>query len=95
MARHTVFGFKLERTEETVTAYGGLALLADRYLPGPGRYRGYAPSVSVDRLILMLQAGPVPGGPARVDPRSRADAAPGPSGVFRSRYARRWAPADG
>ena len=69
MVRHTVFGFKLERTEEALTAHGGLALLAefnhglgvcglaDRYLPGPGSNRGYAPSVFVDRLILMLQAG--------------------------------------
>ena len=69
MVRHTVLGFKLERTEETLTAHGGLALLAecnhglgvcgllDRYLPGPGSNRGYAPSVFVDRPILMLQAG--------------------------------------
>lgn len=69
MVRQTVFGFKLEQTEEPVTAHGGLALLAefnhglgacglvDRYLPGPGSNRGYAPSVFVDRLILMLQAG--------------------------------------
>ncbi|TKB80697.1 MAG: IS1380 family transposase [Nitrospira sp.] len=69
MGRQTVFGFKLERTEEPVTAHGGLALLAefnhglglcglvDRYLPGPGSNRGDAPSVFVDRLILMLQAG--------------------------------------
>jgi hypothetical protein len=69
MVRQTVFGFKLERTEEPVTAHGGLALLAefnhglglcglvDRYLPRPGSNRGYAPSVFVDRLILMLQAG--------------------------------------
>ena len=69
MGRQTVLGFKLERTEETLTAHGGLALLAefnhglgvcgltDRYLPGPGSNRGYAPSVFVDRLILMLQAG--------------------------------------
>jgi hypothetical protein len=69
MVRQTVFGFKLERTEESVTAHGGLALLAefnhglglcglvDRSLPGPGSHRGYAPSVFVDRLILMLQAG--------------------------------------
>jgi len=69
MVRQTVFGFKLERTEEPLTAHGGLALLAefnhglgvcglvDRYLPGPGSNRGYAPSVFVDRLILMLQAG--------------------------------------
>ena len=69
MVRHTVWPFKLERTDETLTAHGGLALLAefnhglgvcgltDRYLPGPGSNRGYAPSVCVDRLILMLQAG--------------------------------------
>ncbi|MBI4001832.1 MAG: hypothetical protein HY348_08610 [Nitrospira defluvii] len=69
MVRQTVFGFKLERTEESMTAHGGLALLAefnhglgvcgltDRYLPGSGSHRGYAPSVFVDRLILMLQAG--------------------------------------
>ena len=69
MGRQTVFGFTLERTEETLTAHGGLALLAefnhglgvcgltDRYLPGPGSNRGYAPSVFVDRLILLLQAG--------------------------------------
>lgn len=61
--------FKLERTEETLTAHGGLALLAefnhglglcalvDRYVPEPGSNRGYAPAVVVDRLILMLQAG--------------------------------------
>lgn len=69
MVRQTVFGFTRERTEETLTAHGGLALLAefnhglglcglaDRYLPGPGSNRGYAPSGFVDRLILMLQAG--------------------------------------
>ena len=69
MVRPTVLGFKRERTEEPVTAHGGLALLAefnhglglcplvDRYVPGPGSNRGYAPSVFVDRLILMLQAG--------------------------------------
>lgn len=61
--------FKLERTDETLTAPGGRALLAEcnhglgvcglpeRYLPGPGSHRGYAPSVFVDRLILMLHAG--------------------------------------
>ena len=69
MVRQTVLGFQLERTEEALTAHGGLAVLAefnhglgvcglaDRYLPGPGSHRGYAPSVFVDRLILMLQAG--------------------------------------
>jgi hypothetical protein len=69
MVRQTVFGLKLERTEESMTAHGGLVLLAefnhglglcalvDRYVPGPGSHRGYAPSGFVDRLILMLQAG--------------------------------------
>ena len=69
MGRQTVLPFKLERTDATLTAHGGLALLAecnhglgvcglrDRYLPGPGSNRGDAPSVFVDRLILMLQAG--------------------------------------
>jgi hypothetical protein len=69
MVRQTVLPFKLERTDETLTAHGGLALLAefthglglcalvDRYVPGPRSNRGYAPSVFVDRLILMLQAG--------------------------------------
>jgi len=69
MIRQTVLGFKLERTEEELTAHGGLALMAeynhglglkklvDRYLPGPGSNRGYAPSVFVDSLVLMLQGG--------------------------------------
>ena len=61
--------FKIERTDEQLTAHGGLALLAeynhgmglrelsDRHLPGPGSNRGYAPSVFVDSLVLLLQAG--------------------------------------
>ncbi|MBI3604915.1 MAG: hypothetical protein HY202_02680 [Nitrospirae bacterium] len=69
MIRQTVLGFKLERTEEELTAHGGLALMAeynhglklralvDRYLPGPGSNRGYFPSVFVDSLVLMLQGG--------------------------------------
>lgn len=69
MIRQTVFGFKLEKTEEALTAHGGLALmaefnhglglkgLADRFLPAPGSNRGYAPSVYVDSLVLMLQGG--------------------------------------
>jgi hypothetical protein len=69
MIRQTVLPFKLERTDETLTAHGGLALvaeynhglglriLADHHLPGPGSNRGYAPSVFVDTLVLMLQAG--------------------------------------
>jgi hypothetical protein len=69
MIRQTVFGFKIEKTEETITAHGGLALLAeynhgmglreltDRHLPGPGSNRGYAASAFVDSLVLLLQAG--------------------------------------
>ncbi len=69
MIRQTVFGFKIEKTEETLTAHGGLALLAeynhgmglralaDRHLPCPGSNRGYAASAFVDSLVLLLQAG--------------------------------------
>ncbi len=69
MVRQTVFRFKLDRSDETLTAHGGLALLAeynhglglrtltDRFLPGPGSNRGYPPSVFVDTLVLLLQAG--------------------------------------
>jgi hypothetical protein len=69
MGRQTIFGCKLEQTADTLTAHGRLVLsvefnhgvgvcrLADRYLPGPGSNRGYAPSVFVNRLILILQAG--------------------------------------
>lgn len=69
MVQQTIFGFKLEKTEEELTAQGGLALLAeynhgmglkklvDRYLPEAGSNRGYAPSAFVDSLVLMLQGG--------------------------------------
>lgn len=69
MIRQTIFPFKIERTEEALTAHGGLALMAeynhglglralvDGRLPAPGSNRGYAPSVYVDTLVLMLQAG--------------------------------------
>jgi len=77
MIRQTVVPFTLERTDETLTAHGGLALLAEythalgrralvaRYLPRPGRNRGYAPSVPstwlrtgfVETVVLLLQAG--------------------------------------
>lgn len=69
MIRQTVFGFKVEKTGEALTAHGGLAFMAefnhglglkglvDRFLPAPGSNRGYAPSVYVDSLVLMLQAG--------------------------------------
>lgn len=69
MIRQTVFGFKVEKTGEELTAHGGLALLAeynhgmglralaDGYLPGPGSNRGYRASAFVDSLVLLLQAG--------------------------------------
>jgi len=69
MIRQTVLGFKIESTEEELTAHGGLALLveynhgvglrqlSDQYLPGPGSNQGYAPSAFVESLVLMLQAG--------------------------------------
>jgi len=60
MVRQTVWPFKLERTDETLTAHGGLALLAefthglgvcglvDRYLPGPGATEAMPrPSLSI------------------------------------------------
>jgi len=69
MIQQTVFGFKMEKTSEELTAHGGLALLAeynhgiglrelvDRHLPGPGSNRGYQASAFVDSLVLMLQGG--------------------------------------
>ena len=66
MIRQTVLPFKLERTEEALTAHGGLALVAEytralglralaaRYLPGPGSNRGYAPAVFVETVVLLL-----------------------------------------
>ena len=69
MIRQSVLGFKLERTQEELTAHGGLALMAEyshglglremvaRHLPGPGSNRGYDPVAYVESLVLMLQAG--------------------------------------
>jgi len=69
MIQQTVLPFKLDRTDETLTAHGGLALLAefthglglralvDHLLPQPRSHRGYAPSVVVETIILLLQAG--------------------------------------
>ena len=69
MIQQTIFSFKIETTKERLTAHGGLALMAefnhgiglreltDRYLPSPGSNRGFAPSVMVDSLVLMLQGG--------------------------------------
>ena len=69
MIRPTVLGFKIESTQEQITAHGGLALLAeynhgiglrqlaDQHLPAPSSNRGYAPSAFLESLVLMLQAG--------------------------------------
>ena len=69
MIQQTVFPFKIDTTKETLTAHGGLALmaefnhgiglreLADRYLPAPGSNRGFDPSVVVGSVVLMLQGG--------------------------------------
>ena len=69
MIQQTIFPFKLKMTKEELTAYGGLALMAefnhgivlreltDNYLPGPQSNRGYVPSVFVDTMILMLEGG--------------------------------------
>jgi len=69
MIQQTVFGFKIATTKEQLTAHGGLAFmaefnhgmglreLADRYMPMPGSNRGYAASVMVDSLVLMLEGG--------------------------------------
>jgi len=69
MIRQTVFRFKIEKTNEELTAHAGLALLAeynhgmglrdlaDRHMPEPGSNRGYQPSAFIDSLVLLLQAG--------------------------------------
>jgi hypothetical protein len=69
MIQQTIFPFKIEMTEERLTAHGGLALIAefnhgiglrgltDRYLPAPGSNRGFDPSEIVDAVVLMLQGG--------------------------------------
>ena len=69
MIQQTVFPFKIEMTEERLTAHGGLALMAefnhgiglreltDQYLPVPGSNRGFDPSVIVDTVVLMLEGG--------------------------------------
>src|SRR3970040_471295 len=69
MIRQTVFGFKIEKSREALTAHGGLALMAEfnhglglrglveRYLPRPGSNRGCSPWVFVDSLVMMLEGG--------------------------------------
>lgn len=69
MIAQTVLPFKLESTDERLTAQGGLVVFGefcralgldkwlDRELPAPGSGAGYAPSVHALALILMLHGG--------------------------------------
>jgi phage gp46-like protein len=69
MTRQTVLPFKLERTEEKVTARSGLALyaefmkgigleeLVDRHMPRPESGRGYEAIDYVQPLSMMLYGG--------------------------------------
>jgi len=69
MVRPAGLGFELSRTDEALTAHGGLVLMAayserlglralsDLHLPAPGSNRGYRPSVFVESLVLMFQGG--------------------------------------
>jgi hypothetical protein len=69
MISQTVLPFKLEMTEEQLTAHGGLALFGEflqalnlsaqlnEALPAPGSSKGYAPSQFVLPLVLMLHGG--------------------------------------
>ena len=69
MIKQTVLPFKVETTNDTVTAHGGLALLGefaigvgmlevvDRELPDPGSGAGYRPSEYSFPLVLMLHGG--------------------------------------
>jgi hypothetical protein len=69
MIRQTVLAFKIEKTEDTITPHGGLALLGefiigtgllqtiDTHVPKPGSSVGYDPSEYLFPLILMLNGG--------------------------------------
>jgi hypothetical protein len=69
MIAQTVLPFKLEITDDEITAHAGLAVfgeflraldvpgLIDRALPGPGSGAGYAASAHVLPLVLMLHGG--------------------------------------
>ena len=69
MIRQTVLPFKIETTNDTITAHAGLALVGelavglgileavDRHLPKPGSNAGYKASEYVFPLVLMLNGG--------------------------------------
>ena len=69
MLAQTVLPFKLDTTEDTMTAQAGLVLFGeyvhalgvpshfDRELPGPLNSMGYKPSVYGMSVVLMLQGG--------------------------------------
>jgi len=69
MIEQTVLPFKLEATQDLITAHAGLALLGefcvglgvlqslDKALPGPGSGKGFRPSEQVFPLLLMLNGG--------------------------------------
>jgi len=69
MMTQSVLPFKLEMTEEKLTAHAGLAIFGelvhatailrevDKMLKGPGSAMGYKPSQYVEPLMLMLQGG--------------------------------------
>jgi hypothetical protein len=69
MLAQTVLPFKLDTTQDTITAQAGLILFGeylhaiglpghlDRELPGPANAMGYPPSAYGVSLVLMLQGG--------------------------------------
>jgi len=69
MMPHTVLPFKLEPTDEQLTAHGGLALFGEflhamnvprqlnAALPAPGSRIGYHPAQFVEPLLLLLHGG--------------------------------------
>lgn len=69
MIRQTVLPFKIEKTEDTITPHGGLALLGEfvigtgllqtigTHVAKPGSGAGYDPSEYLFPLILMLNGG--------------------------------------
>jgi predicted hydrolase (HD superfamily) len=69
MIQQAILPFKLERTDEQITARSGLALFAElvrafkvedkveRYFPRPGSNRGYEAWSYVEPLLLMMEGG--------------------------------------